>query len=95
MTPLSDISVFIDPSSHHFDRNELFNRNSPHNLDGTLNAYLHLKDVFEAAGIAVNTADYLVRGERVNKRNVYFSLGAGLELRDGVDSAQLIEKWRC
>jgi hypothetical protein len=52
MMPLMEISVLIDFGSHHFDRNELFNRQSPHNLDGRLNASLHLKDVFETAGLA-------------------------------------------
>jgi hypothetical protein len=75
MTPPTGISVFIDPASHHFDRNELFNRQSPHNIDGAHTPYFYLQELFESLGIAVNTADYLVRGEKVNKRNVYFSLG--------------------
>ncbi len=72
---LTDISVFIDPASHHFHRNELFNRRNPHNIDGAHTPYFYLQELFESAGIAVNTADYLIRGEKVNKRNVYFSLG--------------------
>ena len=70
-----DITVFIDPVSHHFVRNELFNRDSRHNLDGNLEAYFHLREVFQSKGIEVHTGDYLVRGEKVNKTNVYFSLG--------------------
>ncbi len=73
--PLTDISVFIDPASRHFLGNELFNRRNPHNIDGAHAPYFYLQELFESSGIPVNTADYLVRGERINKRNVYFSLG--------------------
>jgi hypothetical protein len=71
----ADISVFIDPSSHHFFCNELFNSQSPHNLDGSLNAYLYLRELFQSSGIEVNTGDYLLTGEKLKRRNVYFSLG--------------------
>lgn len=71
----ADISIFIDPSSHHFFHDELFNAQSPHNLDEALNAYIYLRDLFQSAGIEVHTGDYLLRGEKINRRNVYFSLG--------------------
>lgn len=70
-----DISVFIDPVSRHFLNDELFNRENVHNIDGAHEPYFYLRDVFQAQGIAVHTADYLIRGEKVNKVNVYFSLG--------------------
>lgn len=59
----------------HFLRNELFNRGSVHNVDGTHRAYFHLRELLESQGIEVNTADYLVAGQKRNKVNVYFSLG--------------------
>ncbi len=75
MTQLGDISVFVDPSSHHFLRNELFNPANRHNVDGAHAPYFLLRDVFQRNGIEVKTADYLIRGEKKNKVNVYFSLG--------------------
>lgn len=72
---LSEISVFVDPVSHHFRRNELFNETSRHNIDGAHAPYFLLKRVLEAQGIEVNTGDYLADGSKRNKVNVYFSLG--------------------
>jgi hypothetical protein len=70
-----DITVFIDPVTHHFLRNELFNVNNRHNVDNAHAPYFYLRDLFQSKGIEVHTADYLVRGEKANKINVYFSLG--------------------
>lgn len=70
-----EITVFIDPVSHHFLNNELFNPDSRHNIDDAHAPYFHLRDVFQSKGIEVHTADYLMRDEKVNKLNVYFSLG--------------------
>ena len=75
MPSLRDITVFIDPVSHHFLRNELFNRGSRHNIDGAHAPYFLLRDVFQSNGIGVHTADYLLSGEEKNKINIYFSLG--------------------
>jgi hypothetical protein len=74
VTP-SEISVFIDPVTRHFLRNELFNPESPHNFDDSLGAYIQLKRTLESHGVEVNTADYLLEGSKRNKVNVYFSLG--------------------
>jgi alpha(1,3/1,4) fucosyltransferase len=71
----SDVSVFIDPFTHHFLRNELFNPENRHNVQGAHEPYFHLRDVFRSNGIDVNTADYLMSGEKTNRVNVYFSLG--------------------
>jgi hypothetical protein len=70
-----DIAVFIDPVSHHFVRNELFNPDNRHNIDNAHAPYFYLRDLFKSKGIEVHTADYLLRGEKKNKINVYFSLG--------------------
>ena len=71
----SDISVFVDPVTRHFLRNELFNPESPHNFDDNLGAYIELKQTLESQGVEVNTADYLIEGARRNRVNVYFSFG--------------------
>jgi hypothetical protein len=84
-TPLiepKDITVFIDPVTHHFLNNELFNPNNRHNIDNAHEPYFYLRDVFRAKGIDVHTADYLVRGEIKNKVNVYFSLGIVSNFRE-------------
>jgi hypothetical protein len=75
MTRVSDVSVFIDPVTHHFLRNELFNPENRHNIDGAHEPYFHLRNVFAANGIEVHTADYLLSGEKSNRVNVYFSFG--------------------
>lgn len=75
MTNLNDITVFIDPVTHHFLNNELFNQSSAHNIDNAHAPYFYLRDLFRSKGIEVHTADFLVRGEKANKINVYFSLG--------------------
>jgi hypothetical protein len=75
MAHAGEVSVFIDPVSHHFLRNELFNPDNRHNIDGAHEPYFHLRDGFAAQGIEVHTADYLLSGEKRNGVNVYFSLG--------------------
>jgi alpha(1,3/1,4) fucosyltransferase len=75
MTVPADISVFVDPSSHHFLGDELFNPANRHNIDGAHTPYFYLRDLFQSAGIEVHTGDYLVSGEKRNKQNIYFSLG--------------------
>ncbi len=71
----SDVTLFIDPVSHHFLRDELFNPRSPANRDNCHAPYFHLREVFESKGIEVHTADFLMSGERVSGANVYFSFG--------------------
>jgi hypothetical protein len=71
----NDVTVFIDPISHHYLRNELFHPNSPHNRDNCLAANLYVREILQSKGIEVHTADFLIRNEKVNKFNVYFSLG--------------------
>lgn len=73
MTSPKDVTVFIDPFSWHFLRNELFNRDNPINLDN--GPYFYLQDYLQSRGVEVHTADYLIRNEKVNKINIYISLG--------------------
>ena len=75
MVNLKDITVFIDPVTNHFQRNELFNPNSKYNLDNKHEPYFYLRQLFHSKGIEVHTGDYLMRNEKVNKINVYFSFG--------------------
>ena len=75
MAIFSDVTVFIDPVSHHFLNNELFNPKSRHNIDDAHEPYFYVRDLFRSNGIEVHTADFLMRGERTNKTNLYFSLG--------------------
>lgn len=70
-----EVSVFIDPVTHHFLRNELFNPANPHNVDNAHAPYFFVRDTFLKNGIQVHTADYLLSGEKANRVNVYFSLG--------------------
>jgi alpha(1,3/1,4) fucosyltransferase len=71
----SDVSVFVDPFSYHFYRNQLFDPSSRHNRDDILLPYVYLKERLNGLAIAVHTADFLLCGENVNRTNVYFSLG--------------------
>jgi hypothetical protein len=80
-TQARDVTVFIDPVSHHFLRNELFNPDNRHNVQGAHGPYFLLRDTFAARGIEVHTADYLLSGEKANRVNVYFSFG-------------MLDKWR-
>ena len=71
----ADVTVFIDPPSHHYYRNNLFNPASRQNRDQCLLPYIYLKQQLGRSGIEVQTADYLLAGERLGRVNVYFSLG--------------------
>ena len=52
MPATNDVSVFIDPVTPHFLRNELFNTGSAHNIDDAHAPYFHIKELFESQGIA-------------------------------------------
>lgn len=71
----SDIAVFVDPVSHHFLKDELFNPSNPNNIEGAHDAYFLLRETFEAAGIRSHTADSLMHQENLASQNVYFSFG--------------------
>jgi len=69
------VAVFIDPSSRHYYRDELFNPSSRHNRDDCLTPFIHLRNRLRGSGIETHTADFLLRGERTSRVNMYFSLG--------------------
>jgi hypothetical protein len=72
----SSVAVFIDPVSHHFLGDGLFdvaqNRLAG---DDILAPYAHLRTWFAERGVRVHTADRLLHGENVAERNVYISMG--------------------
>jgi alpha(1,3/1,4) fucosyltransferase len=70
-----DVTLFIDPVSHHFVRDEIFNPSSPLNRDNCHAPYFYMQETLRSKGIEVHTADYLISGEKTNKTNVYFSFG--------------------
>lgn len=72
----SDVTLFIDPVSHHFLNNALFNiHNAKLNGDNILAPYVYLQNWFADRGIKVYTADYLMRNEVCSTKNIYISMG--------------------
>jgi len=71
-----DVTLFIDPVSHHFQQDALFDLNSARlSGDNILAPYVSLREWFGARGIRVHTADRLLRGEGCGRRNIYVSMG--------------------
>jgi len=55
-----NIAIYIDPPTHHFLQNRLFDTASHQRIGDNLNApYVAFHQYFEAQGIPVNTIDYL------------------------------------
>lgn len=70
-----DLTLYIDPPSHHFLRDQLFNVNDGRlNGDHILAPYVCLRDFFTSRGIQVHTADYMPQ-EAGNVKNIYVSMG--------------------
>lgn len=91
MTAVRDVSLFIDPFSHHFWRDELFNVNrDTFGGDNVLRPYVYLSQWFRERGVQTHTADWLVRGEKKNKVNVYLSLGIQQNCRRLAERADVI-----
>jgi hypothetical protein len=76
MTEARDITLFIDPFSHHFQGDALFDTGKLM-MNGDSNAlpYAYLRKWFVDRGIRVHTADRLLRGEALSTTNVYLSFG--------------------
>ena len=69
------VAVFIDPPSHHFLQNKLFDISGASLAgDDLLAPYCYLRDYFQERGIRVQTADYLPDAPNGTK-NVYISFG--------------------
>jgi hypothetical protein len=76
MNSSSPLMIFIDPPSHHFQRDALFDSNNVKlNRDNVLAPYHHVRERFLKSGVPVHTADFLVRGEKRAQRNIYVSTG--------------------
>lgn len=71
-----DITLFIDPPSHHFQKDALFDIDRAKLTgDNILAPYAYIQNWFAGKGIRVHTADRLVNGEICSACNVYVSLG--------------------
>jgi hypothetical protein len=81
MMNTSDITLFIDPFSFHFEDDRLFDSGIA-TTEGENIIYLHLRNWFEARSIEVHTADRLMRGELRNKTNIFISLGLQKRYRE-------------
>lgn len=69
------VALFLDPASHHFLEDRLFDRGAALQGDDLHAPYIHLKTTLEAAGIRVHTADRLFTGSVTANSNVYMSFG--------------------
>jgi hypothetical protein len=76
-----DVTLFIDPFSHHFERDRLFDLESKRAVgtlfggDNILAPYNYVYHWLRARGIRVHTADFLLRGHGCSRKNVYISFG--------------------
>ena len=79
MNGLPPLIVFIDPPSHHFQRDGLFDPNNfklnRDHVRDLLTPYRHVRERFLKSGIPVHTGDFLVSGEKRGRRNIYVSTG--------------------
>ena len=70
------VALFIDPASHHFLQDRLFDRDVALLQGSDLHApYVHLKESLEAQGVPVHTADRLFGAAQAAERSVYMSFG--------------------
>jgi len=69
------IALYIDPPSHHFLRDQLFNSERvAYGGDQLMAPYVYLRDFFTSRGVTVHTADYIP--EAVSETQiVYVSIG--------------------
>ena len=71
-----DLVILIDPFSHHFERDALFEDEINSQNGADIQApWVYLRDWFAARGIPVHTADRYLRGEIRSARYVYVSFG--------------------
>lgn len=81
------VALFLDPVTQHFAEDRLFGAH-PY---GEYNApFIHVKQVFEARGMPVHTADFLLRDTYTAATNVYFSIGNVRNYRRVVDRGDTI-----
>jgi hypothetical protein len=72
----SDLTLYIDPPSYHFERDRLFDlATAPSSGDSILAPYVELRARLARHGIDVHTADLLDGQPRGERRNLYVSTG--------------------
>jgi glycosyltransferase involved in cell wall biosynthesis len=73
------VRVFVDPFTHHFHGNALFDPKSRFNRDNALKPWFRLKERLAEHGVSVDTGDYLVGADRRSMNtggaNIYVSYG--------------------
>jgi len=71
------IKVYLDPATHHFLGDRLFQENDAGRLNGDRQEapYVHLRDRFAQRGIPVHTADRIPSRVDAGVHHIYFSLG--------------------
>ena len=70
------VSIYIDPFSHHFEQNRLFDRRGDTGAsDNALAPYIYLRDWFGERGVEMHTADLLEGVSPNGRTNVYLSFG--------------------
>lgn len=75
MNSRQKIALYIDPPSHHFLNDRLFDiKHARLEGDQLLSPYIHLRDFFNTKGVEVHTADCMP--EKANgTKNIYISMG--------------------
>jgi alpha(1,3/1,4) fucosyltransferase len=69
------VAVFVDPLTHHYERNRLFDVEATSASDNAAEPFAYLHRFLEEQGLSTNTADYLGSPELERDVNVYISLG--------------------
>lgn len=76
MTLERNITLFIDPFSHHFEQDRLFDiHTEKNNGDDVLARWVYLRQWFAERGVCVHTADLLDRKHLRKGRNIFVSFG--------------------
>ena len=75
----SAVRVFLDPFTHHFYGNTIFDPRSRYNRDDAYRPWFRLKERLAQVGVSIDTADYLPdarrNGHATRGLNVYVSYG--------------------
>jgi alpha(1,3/1,4) fucosyltransferase len=76
MTMDQGVTLLIDPFTHHFERDALFDiKTEKCNGADVLARWVYLRHWFQSRGVQVHTADRLLRGEISSPKYVYVSFG--------------------
>ena len=90
MSAHSGVALFIDPFSHHFERDRLFEPASDSaNGENILAPWMYLRDWFAERGVAVHTADRLPAAGG-GLRNLFVSFGQRQRYREVAGRADVV-----